>query len=128
MWTQLHFGTQLSADVPSDVIEVLKYMVGGCGDEPPLPVHPLFSKSRWKRMLRCDSYYFHYKTTSLLRFDDIAQQWYFNITCNLKNYGEIEAFVDWIMPYCGESAGAFLGYSRYVEAEIPTMIFMGDTA
>lgn len=100
-------------------------MVGEREDAPdPLPEHPLFRTERWDVMLHMDSYYFDYKTTHLLKFDDVGVAWSFNVTCNVKNYdGEIEAFVDWIMPYCDKYAGDFLGYSRYEETEEPRLIF-----
>lgn len=127
MYTQFHFGAQLRADVPPVVIETLEVMLGERKDPGVLPDHPLFLMDRWQFMLRCDSYYFDYKTTHLLQFDDIAKQWYFNVTSNLKNYdGEIEAFVDWIMPYCDKMPGDFLGYSRYEETETPTLLFVSE--
>lgn len=124
MYTQLHYGVRLKKETPPAVLNVLRYMVGECDAEPSiLPAHPLFTKGRWHYMLRCDSYYFDYKTTHYLHFDDISDQWYFNVTTNLKDYeGEIEAFVDWMMPYVDAMAGECLGYSRYEETETPTLI------
>lgn len=47
MYTQLHYGAQLKADVPSSVIEILRYMVGEREEDPPenLPNDPLFKYS-----------------------------------------------------------------------------------
>lgn len=130
MYTQLHFGVQLKKDTPTVVVDVLKYMLGDVDEHPkPLPRHRLFSKPRWPLMLQCDSYYFDYKTTSHLAFDDIAGQWWFNVTSNFKNYDdEIAAFVDWVMPFVDASEGEFLGYSRYEETEQPSLIFADKRA
>ena len=89
-----------------------------------LPYHPLFSQSeRWQWMLTCDSYYFAADTISTLRFDDIAEQYFLCIRCNLKNYSnEIENFVNWIDPYLSHDSGDFLGFSRYEESENPEII------
>lgn len=123
MYTQLHYGAQLKKDVPDEVVELLRYMVGERDETPLLPDHPLFRTDRWRYMLRCDSYYFDYKTTHLLRHDDIAGQFYFNVTTNLKNYDdEIAKFVNWIAPYIDKMPGDFLGYYRYEEDETPTLL------
>jgi hypothetical protein len=123
MYTQLHYGAQLRTDVPAQIVNVLQYMVGESTAPPPtLPEHALFRCDRWVYMLRCDSYYFDYKTTHLLRFDDIGRQWYLNVTSNLKNYdNEIEKFIDWIAPHVDKMPGDFLGYSRYEGEEAPTL-------
>ena len=124
MYTQLHYGAQLRTDVPESVIEILKVMVGDEETVPTtLPDDPLFTHDRWRWMLQCDSYYFDYKTTHLLDFDEIAKQWWFNVTCNLKNYeDEIALFVRWIAPYVDAEPGDFLGYHRYEEDEAPVLL------
>jgi hypothetical protein len=126
MYTQLHYGAQLNKDVPAEVVQILRYMLGEDGSVTPavLPDHALFRTSRWVCMLRCDSYYFDYKTAHLLQFDEIANQFYFNVTSNLKNYDdEIKHFVNWIAPYIDKDAGDFLGYHRYETTETPTLLF-----
>lgn len=126
MYTELHFNVELKEDVPPEVVAVLKYMLNRESNavEPPLPDHPLFQCFRWRGMLQCDSYYFRADTHSTLRFDDIGRSYYLCIRCNLKNYDdEIEKFVDWIMPYIDAIDGDFLGFSRYEETEVPTLLY-----
>lgn len=127
MYTELHFNAELRRDTPTEVIEVLRYMLGEIEDEPTLPAHPLFETGRWRIMLRADSYYFDAKTHSALYDDETAQAQFLCIRCNLKNYGgEIEAFVDWITPYLDKAPGEFLGFSRYEETEQPTLLHMPE--
>lgn len=127
MYTELHFNSELKRDVPGDVIDILKYMLGELDECPELPENKLFNTSRWDYMLRCDSYYFDADTHSTLRFDDISDSYYLCIRSNVKNYeGEIEAFVDWVMPYLDKYDGQFLGFSRYEEYEIPHLIYYNE--
>lgn len=125
MYTEFHFNCELKSDVPNEVIEVLQYMLRDNNDAmcPPLPSHPLFKTARWDWMLRSDSYYFPADTHSTLRWDE-NECWYLCIRCNLKNYsGEIEHFVDWIMPYIDEVDGELLGFSRYENNQKPELIY-----
>jgi len=125
MYTEIHFNAELRKDTPADVLAVLHFMLGdeGAGEPEKMPEHPLFGDTRWRFMLRCDSYYFDADTHSTLRFDDIAGAHYLCIRSNVKNYsGEIDLFVDWITPYLDKHEGDFLGFKRYEEDEWPTLI------
>lgn len=127
MYTEFHFNVELKKDVPQEVVEVLKFMLGDIVVEPKLPTHPLFETDRWRVMLGMDSYCFHADTHSTLRLEDIGNCYYLCIRCNLKNYNdEIEKFISWITPYLEQFPGDFLGFSRYEETEQPTLIFMED--
>jgi len=126
MYTEFHFNAILRKDIPQKIINLLKDMIYHDREyeEINIPLHPLFTNSqRWYGMLTCDSYYFAADTVSTLRFDDIAEQYFLCIRCNLKNYSnEIENFVDWIDPYLSHDSGDFLGFSRYEESEDPEII------
>ena len=125
MHTELVMACELKGNVPGEVIETLKYMVGDSEYLATVPVHALFTADRWKSMLRCDSYYFDGDTHSTLRYDDIGKSYILNIRCNLKNYcSEIEKFLDWIIPY--SNTNGFVGYTRYEEDENPTLIYFID--
>ena len=125
MYTEFHFNAELNSNAPKEIINILEYMIGDNSIMPELPSHPLFETSRWQYMLQMDSYYFSAETHSTLHFDDIANAYYLCIRCNLKNYdNEIEKFVSWIMPYLDKQPGSFLGFSRYEETEVPTLIYM----
>lgn len=123
MYTELNLGVALKEDVPSNVIDILKYMLSDSETEPAeLPDHPLFKATRWNFMLVSDSYYFDGQTDSSLTYDDISNQYYLNVRCNLKNYDhEIGKFMDFIQPYL-DTLG-FLGYTRYEEFNDPTLIY-----
>lgn len=127
MYTELHYNVELKKDLPKNVANLLKYMVGDLEDEPKkLPKHPLFKTERWRFMLRMDSYYFDADTHSTLRYDEIAERYYLCIRTNLKNYdSEIEQFIDWVEPYLGAyiDRGEFLGFYRYEEDNEPTHIY-----
>jgi hypothetical protein len=123
MYTELHYNAELRKDVPTQVLDALRWMLGELDQPVDLPDHPLFKMTRAGFMLRCDSYYFAADTHSTLRLDDIDKQYRICIRCNLKNYeGEIEAFCDWIDPYVDAYDGDFLGFSRYEESEDPELI------
>ena len=129
MYTELHFNSELKKDTPKEVIEILKYMIGERENSPDLPEHPLFKTERWDYMLRSDSYYFDADTNSTLRFDEISNDYYLCIRCNLKNYSsEIQHFIDWIMPHLDKYEGEFLGFYRYEESEEPTLIYAKASA
>lgn len=125
MYTELHFNAELKDDVPEDVMDTLRFMVG-LESEPPLntPDHPLFSTYRWDFMLECDSYYFPASTRSELVYAEPNDDYYLCIRCNLKNYDkEIQKFIDWITPYVDSAEGECLGYYRYEECDQPTIIY-----
>jgi hypothetical protein len=127
MYTEFHFNAKLIKDVDKNVLDILRYMLHEIEEAPDLPNHSLFSTKRWRLMLKCDSYYFSADTHSTLKKDDISGSYFLCVRCNLKNYdGEIEKFVDWIMPNLNEADGSFLGFSRSEETEQPTLIFMKE--
>ena len=130
MYTALSFNSRLKEDVSQKIIEILAYMIGDGEDEPTnLPKHPLFGNTRWRHMLRCDSYYFDADTHSTLRYDDIASAWYLCVRSNLKNYdSEIQKFVNWVTPYLDKEDGEFLGFYRYEENVQPTLLFHNKPA
>lgn len=126
MYTQFHYGVRLKKDVPESVINTLRYMVRDIEEDYENHDHPLFATGNWEFMFIMDSYYFDYKTTNLIMYDEYGD-WYFNVTCNFKNYDEeIEKFLDWIHPYVDAYDGDFLGYYRYEEDELPTLILYPD--
>ena len=78
-------------------------------------------------MLQCGSAYFDAQPHSVLTRDKICGL-KFQALCNFKNYdGETELFIDWLKPYIHEYTSNFLGYSRYEEAEVPTLIYRQNT-
>ncbi len=124
MYTELHYNTELKRDVPENVLDLLRFMLGKIEQSPETPEHALFDTDRWTHMLRHDSYYFDADTHSTLRYDQIAEGYFLCIRCNLKNYDqEIEKFIEWIRPYIAGLDGDFLGFMRYEETEDPVLIY-----
>lgn len=123
MYTELNIGVAFEKDTPNNVINILKCMLGeGESVRYELPDRPLFKTARWHFMLVSDSYYFDGQTDSSLHYDDISNQYYLNVRCNLKNYDdEIAKFMDFIQPHL--DTHGFLGYTRYEEFDNPTLIY-----
>ena len=73
------------------------------------------------------SYYFDAQPHTALLMDDIGGP-YFQTLFNIKNYdGEIELFLSWIEPYIDAIPGDFIGYWRYEEVTVPTLIYYKET-
>lgn len=125
MYTALHLNVRLREDTPEEVIEILRYMINEeSKDSIPTPEHPLFATERWDYMLQCNSYYHNCWTGSEIIYDDIGRCYFLRVQCDFKNYDdEISKFVDWIAPYTEEHPGEWIGYHRYEEDAVPTMIF-----
>lgn len=130
MYTQLMFNAELRKDTPDQVISILEFMTGDAsyGIAPETPEHALFDTERWTFMLVSSSYYFEPNASKTsFRKDDITKSWHLSVLCDLKNYsGEIEAFLDWIMPYLDDSNRQVLGWTWYEEDDEPTLIRKGD--
>ena len=123
-YTALNCAFELKKDTPQTVLDILRYMADGTGYLPPLPDHPLFACHRWRSLFTCDSYYFDDQTHTDVLFDDCTDTWYVSVRSNLKNYdGEIGKFFDWVTPYIDKMDGEFVGYHRYEQNEVPTLVF-----
>jgi hypothetical protein len=123
MYTELNCAFSLSTDTPPQILEILLYMTGQSSTEPAeLPPHPLFVAARWNGMLTSSSAYFDGDPHSTVRLDEIGGQYRVTIRCNFKNYDdEITKFIDWITSHIDALSGDFIGYSRYEDAEVPTL-------
>lgn len=108
MYTEFHFFGELRRDAPAQVVAVMQYLLNDVGDESAAEglEHPFFECDRWHFIGGGSSC----GTLTLSKLSGCE----FAINCSLKNYnGEIEKFVDWVMPYLDNYNGEFLGYSRY---------------
>jgi len=124
-YTEFHFNAQLKANTPSEVVVTLNQMLGHTKIGQERPKHPLFSTDRWDIMLTCDSAYFDAESHSTLRYKRTAESYYLCIRSNFKHYDkEIPLFLDWIHPHLDKLEGGFLGFYRYEETEIPTLLYM----
>lgn len=126
MYTEFHFNSELKSNTPKEIIDALQFMLHENEVKPNID-HPLFNTEQYGIMLIGDSYYFDADTYSTLKFDKIAGTYFLCIRSNFKNYNqEIEKFLDWIKPYLAKRSGDFLGFKRYEEAEVPTLIYFED--
>lgn len=143
MYTEIVLAMQLKRDTPSEVIEILEYLVDTFQKQGPeiAPSHPFFQTPRWKMIGDGDSYYFPGITNSKIEYDDIARAYFLTVRSNLKNYDqEIQKFLHWLAPY--SQAGTytpprngfpptgpdqdFVGYFFYEEDERPTLVFFHE--
>jgi hypothetical protein len=126
MFTELNCAFRLEKETPQEIIAILLFMAGMTDVEPSLPSHPLFATERWSHVLtgtRLDTYTFG-DVHSTVRLDEFDEKYHVTIRSNLKNYqGELEKFLDWITPYMDAMYGDFIGYSRYEETEVPTLLY-----
>ena len=119
MYTELFVEGGLRADAPEQVKEVIKRLFNRnyhTDDPLTLPDHPFFSKSRWNAIGNCCSFY--HVPLSMSACEETQGQLYFVSRSDLKNYeGEIEAFLNWLRPYCED----LRGWHMYEEDEAPTV-------
>jgi hypothetical protein len=125
MYTELNCAFSLSKNTPQQIVDILLHMTGQSRTAPDeLPPHPLFGDTRWDYMLQSSSVYFDGDPHSAIRLDEIDGQHRVTIRCNFKNYDdEITKFIDWITPYIDALPGDFIGYSRYEDTEVPTLLY-----
>ena len=123
MYTELMLKADVKRDLPADVEAVLQHLFNGADRPESLPDHRFFALDRWSQIGSMSSYYHIPWATS--KYND----GYIFSRSDLKNYGgEIEAFVDWVMPYLDKFEGECIGWSWYEEDDCPTMLHMTANA
>lgn len=120
MYTQIVVTTCLRKDTPEEVIEVLEEM---CSPNPKeggvLDGYP----PRWRYLFYSGSAYVPNVSARELRLDKFDQSWYLLGVGNSKNYnGEAEEFFDFIDPWVDACPGELIGYHRYEEDLLPTLV------
>ena len=126
-YTELNISVRIKVD--DETKKLLNYMTGKhttlTVDDISVPNHPLFSSPRWEYMLNCESAYFDHVADSALYGSFYSEDYYLNVRCDLKNYGdEIENFLDWIHQFT--ITRGFIGYMRFEREEEPTLIYFTD--
>ena len=120
MYTEIFVNTDLKGDTPDSVIQVLKAMCERDGDAECLSDNP----GRWSYMFSNGSYYTPSTECGKLTFNDIAKQYSLIAKGDIKNYeGEIEAFFEFIKPWCDND---FIGYYRHEGDREPTLVYSGN--
>ena len=117
MYTEIFVNTDLKENTPVEVLDVLRAMCSKDREAPCLADKP----GRWWFLFNNGSYYTPLTACALLTFDEIGGHWSLLAKGDIKNYeGEIEAFFDFIKPWCDTE---FIGYMRYEEDREPTLIY-----
>lgn len=125
MYTEFHFNAELKKSTPKDIITSLRYMCGESIADSELDLrHDLFKTKSWRWMLRCESAYFPFKASSSIYMDDFEDRYTLEVKSQVKNYdGEIQLFIDWIMPYVQANGDDLLGFYRHEEFREPILIY-----
>lgn len=130
MYTEIHLFVNLKKDTPEHIIDILKNIttdsvVSTKLENIKIPDDDFFKSERWDFAFRCDSYYFPGITYSVVEKPESWCDWYsLNINSNHKNYdSEIEKFLKWIHQYVDETDCETVGYFRYEEDDLPTVIY-----
>ena len=77
----------------------------------------------WCGMLQGESSYFPYDAQSSCTLNK-WEETFLNIRCNIKNYkNQLEEFLAYLHPLIDAIEGDFLGFIRYEEHDIPTLIY-----
>jgi hypothetical protein len=106
-YTELLLKCRIVDGIPEDVNSILEFLFGSrrVTIPNPLPDHPFFRLQNWDAIGRSASYY-HVPCTS-----NYYKAPYLFSRSDLKNYqNEIQAFLDWIMPYLNEPDGSCIGW------------------
>lgn len=70
------------------------------------------------------SHYFVPMSTCRCEWNKISKAYCLTFRCDLKNYeGEIETFLDWLMPFIDAAPGEHIGHTRYEEGDAPTLLY-----
>lgn len=121
MYTEIYVNVDLVGDLPEEVLNVLKAVVGEQGYCHYLEGFP----NRWGYLFNSGSYYTPNTSVKNLTYDTISGQWSLLGKGDLKNYdNEIQEFFEWIMPYVEDEG--FMGYYRFEESLEPILVFKGD--
>jgi hypothetical protein len=119
MYTEIYINVDLKPDVPDSVLNVLKAMCGDDTKQLELSTYP----KRWGYLFNCGSYYTPNTECASLTYDSVNKFWSLLGKGDIKNYeSEIETFFAWIMPRVDAEEGEFIGYKRYEEEQLPTLI------
>lgn len=117
MYTEIYVNVDLIPETPESVIDTLRAICNQDDESELLKDKP----DRWGFLFCNMSYYTPSTSVASLTFDEISKQWSLLGKGDIKNYGgEIEAFFEWIKPWCENN---FIGYHRYEEDNEPTLVF-----
>jgi len=121
MYTEIYVNVDLKKDTPKDIISVLQKICSfeSLGEEYPY---------RWSYLFGDGSYYTPNTQVASVTYDSFSKRWSLLGKGDIKNYGgEIEKFFRWIAPYVdNEFEDVFMGYWRYEEDVLPTLVLLKE--
>ena len=119
MYTEIYVNVDLKRDTPEEVMTILRTIVNPNGEL------PSGFPQRWEYLFNSGSYYTPNTCCASLTYDRVSDQWSLLGKGDIKNYGwEIEQFFSFLKPYIDAEEGEFIGYNRYEESNLPTLVFM----
>lgn len=126
MYTEFHFAVPLRQELPEGLSDWFAELLSG-ETRDPFDNHPFFHCGRWSLVFGCSSAYHTTRGNSEFRpwTGDSWDHPELFIHTSLKNYdNEIRKFCDWISPFVDEYEGTMVGYHRYEEDELPTLLML----
>lgn len=115
MYTEFCIGVALKQDVHQDVVDTLATMVTGEA--------PFDDRRKWMLVSEGSAYF---DQIPVLRWEKVYERWSLTCWTNIKNYAsEIEWLFEFLAPHVDgfEDAPYFMGFMRYEEDDIPTLVF-----
>lgn len=123
--TELFIRARLRADIPDDVQELLRVLLGGTHDLPALPDHPFFRVAE-----------FH-KTFNQVSTQTLADHHFMALLGRTRSHGGtmlmhsqfindndlLALFMDWLTPHLIVGQG-FIGYSLFEQHDKPQLYFV----
>lgn len=127
-FAELNIRFKLKEDTPSEVIDVIKYMVGKGEETPQLPDHRFFSTINWEAMLRAFSddtniggHFSYFEKHSRYNY------WELCVRSVFRDRNETKSFFDWVHPFIDDTFFSYLGYVVLDDIdEHPYLIYLID--
>ena len=115
MYTELYLGVELKKETPEAIRDWLVKGKALLGASSRIKTYPFGGTS----------YYFDALTIEKMKYDTIANSYYFTGRMDLKNYeNEIQFILNTLEPYI--ISDGHIGHVRYEEEEMPTILIMNQ--
>ena len=125
MYTEILLTCDLVEDTRKDIVNWLSAMIDynsileDVGEKAPNEM----TSTRFRNGLLGGSYYFYGQPMMEFDYDDISKTHHLTVLTNIKNYeNDIERFINMLTPYIKAWEGDMLGYVRYEEDRLPTVM------
>lgn len=124
MYQELYLNAKLNADIPENILKVLKLMTGDMSIEGlSLTSDALFKTDNWQYMLQSESSRFDLAAKSSLDYSAVDDCHFLRVSCSLNNNEQqIEKFLGFINGYLDKKPGSFLGFIREEDNNTPLIL------